>query len=148
MASLPRSSPMCANCSAQTGSDNAGQGHLCAARRDPRRGHWSPASRRWCHPLPSPCGEPARDKAVEARSNCRSTGAVPRAVRSRDAMTLILLSGAALILSLGLSFALLQGQRDASTAPQAAPFLGGGSANTHAWQRYHFRAYSMVLVFI
>ena len=36
----------------------------------------------------------------------------------------------------------------ATSAPQAAPFLGGGVPETHAWQRYHFRAYTMVLVFI
>lgn len=34
------------------------------------------------------------------------------------------------------------------TAPQAAPWLGGGSPDTHAWQRYHFRPYTMLLVFI
>lgn len=32
--------------------------------------------------------------------------------------------------------------------PQAAPFLGGGNTETHAWQRYHVRYYSMVLLFI
>ena len=35
-----------------------------------------------------------------------------------------------------------------TSAPQAAPFLGGGTPETHAWQRYHFRAYTMVPVFI
>ena len=35
-----------------------------------------------------------------------------------------------------------------STYPQAAPFLGGGAATTHAWQRFHFRAYSMTLLFV
>ncbi len=35
-----------------------------------------------------------------------------------------------------------------TTAPQAAPFLGGGTPDTHAWQRFHFRAYTMTLVFI
>lgn len=35
-----------------------------------------------------------------------------------------------------------------ATAPQSAPFLGGGTAETHAWQRYHFRPYTMTLVFI
>jgi len=35
-----------------------------------------------------------------------------------------------------------------TSAPQAAPFLGGGTADTHAWQRYHFRPYSMTLVFV
>ncbi len=35
-----------------------------------------------------------------------------------------------------------------TSAPQAAPFLGGGTAQTHAWQRYHFRPYTMTLVFV
>ncbi|SPJ25857.1 NADH-quinone oxidoreductase subunit A [Palleronia abyssalis] len=35
-----------------------------------------------------------------------------------------------------------------STAPQAAPFLGGGTPDMHAWQRFHFRPYSMSLLFI
>jgi NADH-quinone oxidoreductase subunit A len=35
-----------------------------------------------------------------------------------------------------------------TSAPQAAPFLGGGTPDTHAWQRYHFRAYTMSLLFI
>ncbi len=39
-------------------------------------------------------------------------------------------------------------RQPAVTAPQAAPFLGGGQAETHAWQRFHFRAYTMTLVFI
>lgn len=34
------------------------------------------------------------------------------------------------------------------TAPQKAPFLGGGTPDAHAWQRYHVRYYSMTLVFI
>ncbi len=64
-------------------------------------------------------------------------------------MTLMLVVGIALGLTLALSFLLL-GRAGASpvSAPQAAPFLGGGTAETHAWQRYHFRAYSMTLVFI
>ena len=32
--------------------------------------------------------------------------------------------------------------------PQRLPFLGGGEADTHAWQRYHVRFYTMTLVFI
>ncbi|WP_223877864.1 NADH-quinone oxidoreductase subunit A [Histidinibacterium aquaticum] len=35
-----------------------------------------------------------------------------------------------------------------STGPQAMPFLGGGTPDTHAWQRYHFRPYTMALLFI
>src|SRR5699024_2211979 len=32
--------------------------------------------------------------------------------------------------------------------PQKTPFLGGSSPQTHAWQRYHVRYYSMTLLFI
>ena len=35
-----------------------------------------------------------------------------------------------------------------ASAPQSAPFLGGGSPRTHAWQRYHVRYYPMTLLFI
>ncbi len=34
------------------------------------------------------------------------------------------------------------------TEPQKFPVLGGGAPDTHAWQRYHVRYYSMVLLFI
>jgi len=34
------------------------------------------------------------------------------------------------------------------THPQRVPFLGGGSQDTHAWQRFHARFYSMLLLFI
>ena len=64
-------------------------------------------------------------------------------------MILILIITVALLFALGLSFLLLgQSSTSASTAPQAAPFLGGGTPETHAWQRYHFRPYTMTLVFI
>ncbi len=42
----------------------------------------------------------------------------------------------------------LFGAAGASSAPQSAPVLGGGTPDTHAWQRFHFRAYTMTLVFI
>lgn len=66
-----------------------------------------------------------------------------------NAMTLIMVIAGTFILALGLSF-LVRNQSSISvtTAPQAAPFLGGGRPDTHAWQRYHFRAYTMTLVFI
>ena len=32
--------------------------------------------------------------------------------------------------------------------PQKVPFLGGSSPQTHAWQRFHARYYSMTLLFI
>lgn len=35
-----------------------------------------------------------------------------------------------------------------ATEPQSTPFLGGGTPDAHAWQRYHFRPYTMTLVFI
>jgi len=34
------------------------------------------------------------------------------------------------------------------TEPQKVPFVGGGAPQTHAWQRYHVRFYSMTLLFI
>lgn len=34
------------------------------------------------------------------------------------------------------------------TEPQKMPFLGGQAPQTHAWQRYHVRFYSMTLLFI
>ncbi|NIC04736.1 NADH-quinone oxidoreductase subunit A [Billgrantia bachuensis] len=34
------------------------------------------------------------------------------------------------------------------TYPQRAPFLGGGSPDTHAWNRYHIRYYPMTLLLI
>lgn len=37
---------------------------------------------------------------------------------------------------------------DASSVPQQVPFLGGGTQQTHAWQRFHIRYYSMTLLFI
>lgn len=33
-------------------------------------------------------------------------------------------------------------------APQQIPFLGGSAPQTHAWQRFHVRYYSMTLLFI
>ncbi|MCX2721644.1 NADH-quinone oxidoreductase subunit A [Roseibium salinum] len=35
-----------------------------------------------------------------------------------------------------------------ASEPQKVPFLGGATPNTHAWQRYHVRYYSMTLLFI
>ena len=35
-----------------------------------------------------------------------------------------------------------------STAPQRVPVLGGHQPETHAWSRFHLRAYPMTLVFI
>ena len=64
-------------------------------------------------------------------------------------MTLVLVSAASILLALGLSFLLMAARHGAGTsAPVAAPFLGGGTPDTHAWQRFHFRAYTMTLVFI
>lgn len=57
-------------------------------------------------------------------------------------------SALAALLAAALSWrAGLSGRMDVS-APQAAPFVGGGTVETHAWQRFHFRAYTMALVFI
>lgn len=40
------------------------------------------------------------------------------------------------------------GRAGRASCPQAMPFLGGGTPDTHAWQRYHFRPYTMLLVFV
>jgi NADH-quinone oxidoreductase subunit A len=40
------------------------------------------------------------------------------------------------------------GAQSSTTWSQRAPFLGGGVAETHAWQRYHVRYYPMTLLFI
>lgn len=40
------------------------------------------------------------------------------------------------------------GRQTGGTWPQRAPFLGGGTPETHAWQRFHVRYYPMTLLFI
>ena len=35
-----------------------------------------------------------------------------------------------------------------ATAPQQRPVLGGGDPQTHAWQRFHARYYTMTLLFV
>ena len=57
-----------------------------------------------------------------------------------------------LLLSLSVGLALRFAWRPmgayGNTAPTGVPFLGGAQPLTHAWQRYHFRAIPMVLLFI
>ncbi len=40
------------------------------------------------------------------------------------------------------------GRQSPASWPQRAPFLGGGTPDTHAWSRYHVRYYPMTLLFI
>lgn len=54
----------------------------------------------------------------------------------------------ALLTALAFAISAVAHRAGPATAPQSAPFFGGGGAETHAWQRYHFRAYTMTLVFI
>lgn len=42
----------------------------------------------------------------------------------------------------------LVGGGDPVTAPQMRPILGGSDPETHAWQRYHVRYYTMTLLFV
>ena len=49
---------------------------------------------------------------------------------------------------LSILFALAVLPKAHATAPQAMPFLGGGTPDTHAWQRFHFRPYTMSLLFV
>lgn len=59
-----------------------------------------------------------------------------------------LLLATLLMMAVTLSVTAIAARAKPTTAPQAAPFYGGGDSATHAWQRYHFRAYTMTLVFI
>lgn len=56
----------------------------------------------------------------------------------------LLTAGAAAVLILSASPA----NSNFLPSPQQAPFLGGGSQDTHAWQRYHIRYYPMTLLFV
>ncbi len=53
-----------------------------------------------------------------------------------------------LLVGLALRYALPPAFPQPETAPAGVPFLGGAAPVTHAWQRYHFRAIPMVLLFI
>ncbi len=59
-------------------------------------------------------------------------------------LSVLLATGAALLLQ---RFARPSAYADVSE-PQKTPFLGGSAPQTHAWQRYHARYYSMTLLFI
>ncbi|HSH27198.1 MAG TPA: NADH-quinone oxidoreductase subunit A [Wenzhouxiangella sp.] len=53
------------------------------------------------------------------------------------------------LFAVGLAVALQRvGPRADASWPARAPFLGGGTARTHAWQRFHVRYYPMTLLFI
>ncbi|WP_138924256.1 NADH-quinone oxidoreductase subunit A [Sulfitobacter sp. BSw21498] len=44
--------------------------------------------------------------------------------------------------------ALRAGGKGPSTYPQKRPILGGSDPETHAWQRFHVRYYTMTLLFV
>ncbi|KZX94169.1 MULTISPECIES: NADH-quinone oxidoreductase subunit A [unclassified Sulfitobacter] len=52
------------------------------------------------------------------------------------------------VLSLGFTVALRAGATASVTYPQKRPILGGGDPETHAWQRFHVRYYTMTLLFV
>lgn len=52
------------------------------------------------------------------------------------------------VLSLGFTAALRAGSAASATYPQKRPILGGGDPETHAWQRFHVRYYTMTLLFV
>lgn len=60
----------------------------------------------------------------------------------------LILSLLAAAFALALQRVHLSGVPGASSEPQKTPFLGGAAPETHAWQRYHVRYYSMTLLFI
>ncbi|MDW5378567.1 NADH-quinone oxidoreductase subunit A [Halomonas sp. HP20-15] len=56
-----------------------------------------------------------------------------------------------LLISLGVGLALQWPELRRRTLPsysQRAPFLGGGTPDSHAWNRYHIRYYPMTLLLI
>lgn len=57
-------------------------------------------------------------------------------------LVLLWMGGSAIVLQW------LQPDDGVVSCPQQVPFLGGGDAKTHAWQRYHLRYYPMLLLFI
>lgn len=63
---------------------------------------------------------------------------------------LAVISIAALAFGIGLAVLCLDrsGRNYHLAEPQKTPFLGGGTPDSHAWQRYHVRYYSMTLLFI
>ena len=65
-----------------------------------------------------------------------------------ELLTLCVVFAAAAAAVLLLPWLATVGRRWPGTAPQAAPFLGGGTPATHAWSRVHARYYTMTLVFI
>ncbi|HEV2767727.1 MAG TPA: NADH-quinone oxidoreductase subunit A [Acidimicrobiales bacterium] len=61
------------------------------------------------------------------------------------ALTVVVAGAVAVLVTRWLRLALGPG---ALTPPEQAPFLGGGSVETHAWSRYHVRYYAMALLFL
>lgn len=52
------------------------------------------------------------------------------------------------LISLGLALGLRSYGALADTEPGRIPFIGGAAPETHAWQRFHVRYYSMALLFV
>ena len=61
------------------------------------------------------------------------------------ALTVTVGAGAAVLLTRWLGLAL---DPSPLTAPERAPFLGGGRLEVHAWSRFHVRYYTMALLFL
>ncbi len=63
-------------------------------------------------------------------------------------LALLIVVAASLRAGLALQFAIRPTGDARVSYPQGAPFLGGGQTETDAWQRFHVRYYSMLLLFI
>ncbi|CAN5562733.1 NADH-quinone oxidoreductase subunit A [soil metagenome] len=61
------------------------------------------------------------------------------------ALTVVLAAGLAVLASRWLGLVL---DPSLPTAPERAPYLGGGGLETHAWSRFHVRYYAMALLFL
>jgi NADH-quinone oxidoreductase subunit A len=71
------------------------------------------------------------------------------AAKGVEVSALIAISIATAIAFLALAALHQRGARGGGASwPQRLPFLGGGTPETHAWQRFHVRYYTMTLLFI
>lgn len=64
-----------------------------------------------------------------------------------ELLTLVIILALALAVGLLIQW-LPQRHQPMPTYSQRAPFLGGGTPDTHAWNRYHTRYYPMTLLLI
>ncbi len=63
-------------------------------------------------------------------------------------IAIVLVLGLSVLFTVGLRAAAGANVADPVTVPQQRPVLGGSDPQTHAWQRFHVRYYTMTLLFV